>query len=159
MSSLLRLWRGLTSEHRDYFYVYMSAFLWSTTYFFFTPPATDNILVTRLVLALWLISAASGAVLAMVGLFAQDNLILERLGVTLLLVTPVVYVLLQLSIIVHYIIDPVHAVTPWQSRINLVFLGLWIFFFLNKRRRQLTRRVREARITPLAGEADKDGTK
>lgn len=135
----------------------MSALLWSVTYFIFTPPATNNIVLDRLTISLWLVTTSIGAILAIIGLLTKDNLIVERLGVTLVMLTPVVYTLIQIAIIFYYIIVPEDASTPWESRINLVFLGLWIFFFLNKRRRQLSRQVREAKNRPLASETQEDG--
>ena len=157
MRTLLRFWRSITPEHRDYLYVYMSALLWSVTYFVFTPAATDSIILDRLITSFWLVTASIGAILAIIGLLTKDNLIVERLGVTLVMLTPIVYTLIQIAIIFYYIIVPEDAVTPWESRINLVFLGLWIFFFLNKRRRQLSRQVREAKKRPLASENREDG--
>lgn len=158
MKALIKFWKSITPEHRDYVFVYLSALAWAVSYLIYTPAATSGI-VDSIILFLWLGVAALGAVLALLGIIKKDNLLTEKLGVTFLMTVPMIYVLLQVSIIIYYIIVPEDAVTPWEARLNLIFLGLWLFFFLNKRRRQLARQVRAANNTPLPDESPEDGKK
>ena len=88
-----------------------------------------------------------GAALAVAGVLRNDHLTLERLGVSLLMVQPIVYAVFQL---VQTIVDLVLLGTTQRS--HLVLLGLWPAWWLWKRYRVLSRRVAEAKETPLPSE-------
>ena len=128
-------------EHRDYFYIYIAASLWALSYLIFTPPTADIVILDRIVVWLWLGATVVGSLVALIGLVTRDNLLLERLGVTILVSSPIVYSALQIGIILYYSLGTTYTEETWLSRIYLVFFGLWVFFFINKRRRQLSLRV------------------
>ena len=155
MVNKLRAWKKLPSEQKDYFFIYITGALWAVTYFFLTPVATLGV-VDRAVLGLWLGSAVVGAVLAVLGLVRQDNLLVERLGVNILMVTPLIYAALQFAITISILVTHPEgdATTPWYSRVALIVMALWLFLFLNKRRRQLKRRVQEVKLSPLPAESE-----
>ncbi len=148
-------WKSLAQESRDYLIIYAWGLLWVVVYFFFPPTTTLSILNVGL-LAAWTGASAVGAAIAMWGMLTKDNLLVERFGVTLLMVAPIVYTSTQLGLLVYSLFDP-SILSPtghWYDRLYLVVLGFWPFWFLNKRRRQLTRQVTLAKNTPLAGEND-----
>lgn len=157
MSPILSKWRSLPSEHQDYVFIYAWGFLWAASYLFFTP-TTTYALVTQTIIWLWTITAITGSVLALIGLLSGNNLLLERMGVTFLLIAPLAFGLTQIALVVYGIVDPLGSPSDPAQRAHLIFLGLWPFLFLNKRRRQLKNRVIIARATPLEGEPRK-GTK
>lgn len=130
-------------EHRDYFFIYIVASLWALSYLLFTPPTAEIVLLDRVVVWLWLGATVVGSILALIGLITKDNLLLERLGVTILVSSPLVYSALQLGIILYYALGTTHTDDTWLPRIYLVFFGLWVFFFINKRRRQLSLKVHQ----------------
>ena len=153
MRRFIRAWRGLPAEHKDYFFVYVAGILWATSYLIFTPPTTLLIVWDRVVIVLWLASTLVGAIMALYGLLIRDNLLVEKFGVTILTVTPLFYMVLQAGLIFLMTLDNDPATDP-TSLVHLIFLSLWLWLFLNKRRRQLSRRSRLASITPLPSETE-----
>ena len=152
MSHSFRSWKILPSDHKDYVFIYIAGFIWATVYFFFSPATTYSIL-NQATVYLWTIVTALGAVLAVIGLLTRDNLLMERLGVTLLMTGPIVYSLTQLGLFIYGLYGGLSS-DPFD-RIHLIFLALWPFFFLNKRRRQIKKQVREAKKIPLQSETPK----
>lgn len=151
MNNIFTKWRSLPSEHKDYVFIYVWGFLWAVSYLIFTPTTTFT-LVTQTIIWLWTITAMIGSGLALTGLLNGNNLLVERLGVTLLLIAPLAFALTQLSLVLYALIDSHEAPFDPTQRMHLIFLGFWPFLFLNKRRRQLKNRVLIARATPLASE-------
>jgi hypothetical protein len=149
MKSFIRVWKSLIPEHKDYFFIYLTAVLWAIAFAIFTPPSAQLIVLDRIFIVLWLGSAILGAVLALSGLLRKDNLLLERLGVTILSATPLIYSSLQLSIMISMAYMHAMPAAEWTSRIGLVVMGIWLFLFLNKRRRQLKFRVEELKSAPI----------
>ena len=153
MRRFIRAWRGLPAEHKDYFFVYVAGILWATSYLIFTPPTTLLIVWDRVVIALWLASTLVGASMALYGLLIRDNLLAEKFGVTILTLTPPFCRVRQPG--PTSLMSPVHDPPPGPtSLVHLIFLSLWLWLFLNKRRRQLSRRSRLASITPLPSETE-----
>lgn len=152
MSLRIRSWKTLPPEHKDYLFIYSAGLVWALSFFFFTPAATHSLL-GGIVVTLWCGSAALGAILALIGLITRDNLLLERLGTTFIMMTPLIYSLVQIGLVIYAFIDPTVVGDP-TSRLHLVFLGIWLFLFLNKRRRQLSAGVKLAKTTPVATETD-----
>jgi len=146
MKSPVKAWKKLSDDHRDYVYIYVTVLLWALAYYFFTPTVTQLLIVDRFVLTLWLGVTIFSSVVAVSGLLTGNNLLMERLGVTVLSITPLIYAALQVSLIFYLAIFSTEGVDSWQTRIYLVFLGIWGFIFLNKRRRQLSRRVHEIKL-------------
>jgi len=147
MSRLTTAWKRLSHDHRDYVYIYVTVLLWALAYYFFTPPITQLLVIDRFVLSLWLGATIFSSVVAMWGLLSRNNLLVERLGVTVLSITPLIYAALQVALIFYLAVFSGEDADSWQTRIYLVFLGIWGFIFLNKRRRQLSRRVHEIKLS------------
>jgi hypothetical protein len=142
----MRFLRQMIPENRDYLVVYLWGALWTTWFVVFTPDPLASLFyrgTVVLVAALGL----GGAALAVAGVLRNDHLTLERLGVSLLMVQPIVYAVFQL---VQTIVDLVLLSTTQRS--HLVLLGLWPAWWLWKRYRVLSRRVAEAKETPLPSE-------
>lgn len=144
--SVISSWKSHTQEDRDYAIVYMWGAIWCAIFFAITPVSVDNIF-SRLVVILWTLAGLVGAVIATFGLWQKDNLLLERLGVTFLMLAPVAYSITQFGVWLFEILT-----TGESQRFHLIIMGLWPFFFLRKRRHHLSARVREAKATPLPGE-------
>ena len=149
MKRLSKAWKALTHDHRDYVYIYVTLLLWALAYYFFTPTITQFLVIDRFVLTLWVGVTIFSSSVAMWGLFTHNNLLLERLGVTVLSVTPLIFASLQTALIFYLAISTPEGQDVWQTRIYLVFLGLWGFIFLNRRRRELSRRVSEIKHTQV----------
>lgn len=145
-------WKKLPPEHKDYFFIYTAAALWAAVYLATIPPAVLH-LTDQLIIASWCITAIVGSVIAITGLIVRDNLLLERLGVRFIMVAPLVYFAIQSSLIVYSFIADVSTITA-QNRWHLLVLSFLVFLFFNKRRRQLGRRVKIAKASPL----DNEGT-
>lgn len=142
----MRFLRQMIPENRDYLVVYLWGALWTAWFVVFTPDPLASLFyrgTVVLVAALGL----GGAALAVAGVLRNDHLTLERLGVSLLMVQPIVYAVFQL---VQTIVDLVLLGTTQRS--HLVLLGLWPAWWLWKRYRVLSRRVAEAKETPLPSE-------
>jgi hypothetical protein len=92
-------------------------------------------------------AAVAGAVIAIEGVLTKSNLLVERVGVLLLTSAPVAYGLLQLGLIIFEI-----SSVGFSGRIHLLFLVLWLVLTLTNRLSTLTRKVREAKSTPLTEE-------
>lgn len=147
-----RAWSTLPADHKDYVFIYLWGSLWSLTYLLFTPTTTVS-LITELSIILWASIGIIGGFLAFTGLIVRDNLIVERLGVSLLIIAPTVFTAIQLALVIWSFIDPtIFPNSPATNRIALVALGMWPVLFLNKRRRQLKTRVDIAKETPLLSE-------
>lgn len=142
----MRALRQMLPENRDYLVVYAWGALWTTWFVVFTPDPLAS-LFYRGTVVLVAATGITGAVLAAAGVVRNDHLTLERLGVTLLMTQPIVYTVFQL---VQTIVDLV--VTGTTQRSHLVLLGLWPAWWLWKRYRVLSRRVAEAKETPLPSE-------
>lgn len=153
MNRLVTSWKRLPHDHRDYVYIYVTVLLWALAYYFFTPPITELLVLDRLVLSLWLGVTIFSSVVAITGLLTRNNLLLERFGVTVLSITPLIYASLQVALITYLAVLPDLDISTWQNRIYLVFLGAWGFIFLNKRRRDLSHRVYEIKNSPVEGAA------
>lgn len=130
--------------------IYAWGGIWAAIYLIFPPAATLNVL-SQATVYLWTIASILGALTAVAGLLTRDNLLMERLGVHLLMVAPIVYGLTQLGLFVYGFYD--NLPTDPFDRFHLIFLALWPFFFLNKRRRQLKARVADAKGAPLPSES------
>jgi hypothetical protein len=146
----LRPWKTRPPEHKDYVFIYLTAIVWCVTYFIFYP-SENSLFAGHSFVAVWLLPVVVGAFMGIYGLLMGDNLLTERLGVTLTMIGPAVYGLLQAGITISDIILQPEGVDT-TSRIALIVLALWIFLFLNKRRRQLKHKVVEARAVPLSSE-------
>lgn len=142
-------WVPLPPDSKDYFLVYLWGMLWAIVYFLL-PPVTTLSFLAHVVIAVWCGVSVVGAFLAILGLLTRDNLLLERLGVTILMVAPGTYAITQLGLFITGFF--IQLSTDPFGRFHLVFLALWAFFFLNKRRRQIKRKVAEAKATPLESE-------
>lgn len=154
MKIKLQAWKKLPSEQKDYFFIYITGALWAVTYFSLTPIATLGV-IDRTVLGFWLGSAVVGAALGVAGLLRQDNLLIERLGVNILMVTPLIYGALQVAITFSILVAGTGTPeAPWYGRIALIVMAIWVFLFLNKRRRQLRNKVQEAKLSPLPAESE-----
>lgn len=150
MSSVRKSWSRLPAEHKDYFFIYLCAALWAATYYLITPVSTTEI-ISGVVISAWCGLAAVGAILALAGLIGRNNLLLERLGVSFIITAPFIYMLVQAGLIGYAIFDNENPV-DYLGRIHLMLWGLWLFFFLNKRRRQLKARVKAVKKVPLDDE-------
>jgi hypothetical protein len=146
----LRPWKMLTTDQREYVVIYIVAILWCVSYLIFFP-LTTALLVDRTVFILWILPVIVGSVLAILGTVSGDNLILERLGVTLVMIGPAMYGLFQIGLTVFFLMTAPEGV-DLTARIPLVILLVWLFLLLNRRHRQLGTLVREAKNTPLASE-------
>lgn len=150
MKATKRRWKNMIPEHRDYTFIYSIAILWALSYFVFVPSSALVIVTDMIVISLWVFSTLVGALIALHGVLIRDNLLLERLGVNILAPTPLIYSAIQLSIIILEIVAPSNfdSGVEWQDRVPLVLMGIWLFAFLNKRRRQLKHRVQELKTAP-----------
>src|SRR6187402_1229952 len=99
MKSLKRFWETSPPEYKDYLFIYSWGAIWALVYFFFIPVSTLNVM-NRVGVGLWAAVTIAGGVLAVAGLLRQDNLLLERLGVNLLMVGPLAYAVTQLGLLV-----------------------------------------------------------
>lgn len=138
--------RPVIPEKLDYFLIYTVGGVWAASFLFFTP-ATVQVILGHPITIAWTSVAMLGAVLAIVGMLRNDNLLLERLGVKLLLIAPLAFVLVSIALgIVELIQD---GTTP---RLHQVVLALWPTMILRKRLRELRDHVIIAKDTPLPAE-------
>jgi hypothetical protein len=153
MRMKFRPWSTLPPDHKDYVAIYIAGLIWVSTYLAFAPAVTYTI-VGRISVVLWCSAAIIGALISLYGLLSRDNLIMERFGVTLMMVAPALYSLTQLAIFAAILLYPHEyaAATNAFDRLPIIFLGLWPFLWLNKRRRHLKAQVKAAKNTPLPGE-------
>ena len=123
MRSRINSWKTLPPDHKDYVFIYIWGFLWTSTYLVFAPAATYTIL-GRLTIVLWCVVSGVGALVALFGLLTRDNLIAERLGVTLLMVAPVIYTITQIGLIIVFFVSPelTGGIDP-LGRLHLLLLG------------------------------------
>ncbi|RPE75665.1 hypothetical protein EDF28_3610 [Curtobacterium sp. PhB137] len=143
---MLRILRRMAPENRDYLVVYAWGAVWTTWFVVFTPDPLSSLFYRGTVILVACLGVA-GAALAIAGMLRNDHLTLERLGVSLMVVQPVGYAVFQL---VQTVVDL--SLTGTTQRSHLVLLGLWPAFWLWKRYRVLSRRVAEAKETPLPSE-------
>jgi hypothetical protein len=153
MRKKFRPWSSLPPDHKDYIAIYAWGLIWLTSYLTYAPSVTYTV-VGRISVVLWASIAIIGALVALFGLLTRDNLIMERFGVTLMMVAPAMYALTQLAIFVAILVAPHAYAESFNAfdRLPIVFLGFWGFLWLNKRRRHLKFQVREAKTTPLRRE-------
>lgn len=149
--NLIERWKTLPAEVKDYLFVYVWGILWFVAYLAFSPASTF-LLLDRPIIALWCIAATVGAVIAIMGLFRRDYLLLERMGVTIMMVGPILYAVTQTFLIIFYTVNPELSASSPLDRVHLIFLGLWPLVFLIKRLRVLSRRVGVVATTPLERE-------
>ncbi len=149
MKTIKKFWVSSPPEQKDYLFIYSWGALWALVYLFATPTATITVFSTTLV-ALWTGVTVLGATLGVVGLVTRDNLLVERFGVTLLMIGPFAYALTQLGLAIFGLLTGV--VDP-NARIALIFFALWPYLFLNKRRRQLKARVKLVKKIPTVDES------
>lgn len=159
MQHRVRAWSTLPADHHDYVFIYIWGTVWALSYLFFPPAATLSIL-TVVTIAIWTGVTAIGGIVALWGLLTRNNLIVERFGVTLLMVGPIIYTLTQITLLIWLIADPsaLPASDP-LDRVAVTVMGFWPFLFLNKRRRQLKFLVNSAKRTPLKSEKKFDKKK
>lgn len=144
----MKRWKQLTPEDRDYAVIYLAGAVWCGV-FLFVPPSAVLLVFDRVVGSLWSGAGLVGAVMALAGLFARDHLLLERFGVRLLLIAPLVYSLMQ-AVTAFTELNG----TGMSQRWHLIFLGLFVAAWLRKRLRKFGALVRDAKETPLPGEAE-----
>lgn len=148
MKSILNFWKSSPPEQKDYLFVYLWGALWALVYLTIPPVASVNLLGDVLVWV-WTGTTVVGAILGILGLVNRDNLIMERFGVTLLMIGPLSFAMTQLGLLLVSAITGVGNPFP---RIHMIFFALWPYLFLNKRRRQLMARVRLVKKIPLVDE-------
>lgn len=151
MKSLRQFWNSSPPEQKDYLFIYSWGALWSLVYLLATPASTLNVFSVTLV-ALWTGVTALGGGLGVWGLVTRDNLLVERLGVSLLMIGPFAFALTQLGLMIFGLFTGIGD--PF-ARIHLIFFALWPYLFLNKRRRQLKARVKLVKRVPLPDEVGK----
>lgn len=151
MKSLGQFWRSSPPEQKDYLFIYSWGALWALVYLFVPPAATLTVLSTSLVI-LWTGVTILGGALGFYGLVNKDNLLIERLGVSLLMIGPLAFAITQLGLMVFGLLT---GIGDPLSRLHLIFFSLWPYLFLNKRRRQLKARVKLVKQIPLLDEEKK----
>ena len=143
--------RSLTAPSlNSYFYVYLFALLWALAYMVYTPP-TALLLLSPIGIDLWMGITIGAAIIGMVGILMENNLLIERLGVSILASTPLLYALLQIGVVAYEWATP-GADVDLGIRINSLFSGLWLFYLLFWRQQDLTTKVRLARRIPTKRE-------
>lgn len=150
MSFRLRSWRTLPREHKHYLAIYAAGSLWALAYLIFSPIATYALINGGLIV-LWCTLTIAGGLLASTGLLFRDNLLLERLGVTFLLVGPLAFLFTQLGLTLYGFFVPGVTDDP-TARLHLIFLALWVALFVNKRRSLLKAKVQDAKDLPSSSE-------
>lgn len=147
MRRLISHWKTQPPEYREYLLIYVIGLLWAVAYYIF-PTIDTTKLVSGLLVAVWCGTTVIGAALSLTGLIRGDNLLLERLGVSITLLAPIIYIFVQIGGALDALwgVEGLEAAGTYVPRI---LLGLWLLVFLNKRRRHLARKVRIAKQTPL----------
>lgn len=151
MKSLGQFWRSSPPEQKDYLFIYSWGALWALVYLVAPPATTLTVFSTTLVI-LWTGVTMTGAALGFYGLVNNDNLLIERFGVNLLMIGPFALALTQLGLMVFGLIT---GIGDPLARLHLIFFALWPYLFLNKRRRQLKARVKLVKQIPLLDEEKK----
>lgn len=146
MKNRIKTLLRVPQEYRLHLGVYLVGGLWGAVFGVFQPAAVGALFET------WTgylvaVAAVAGAVIAIEGVLTKSNLLVERVGVLLLTSAPVAYGLLQLGLIIFEI-----SSVGFSGRIHLLFLVLWLVLTLTNRLSTLTRKVREAKSTPLTEE-------
>lgn len=136
----------------SFFYVYLFGLVWAIVYAIFTPP-TIALLLSKWGVEAWMLYTAVAAIIGMVGIVRESNLLVERLGVSMLAVTPLLFSVAQIGIVIYELVDPGDDIDI-NVRISSFVLGLWLFYPLFWRQRDLTSRVKLARRTPLQHELE-----
>jgi len=148
--SLFRRWKALPGEHKHYVLIYTTVVLWCIAYFIFFPESMV-LFADRIYFLFWMIPVVVGAVVAIKGMLSHDNLLLERLGVSLVMIAPIAYALLQAGVAVGLFVTP----SPGEDvtgRIPLIILAFWLFLTLRNRSRELNEQLDSAKNLPLANE-------
>jgi hypothetical protein len=148
VKSIRQFWRNSPPEQKDYLFIYSWGALWALVYLVATPTATLTVFSTTLVF-LWTGVTILGGSLGVFGLVTNDNLLVERFGVNLLMIGPFAFALTQLGLLVFGLVT---GIGDPMARVHLIFFALWPYLFLNKRRRQLKARVKLVKKIPLADE-------
>ena len=136
----------LRSEERAYLWIYATTILWCIVYLAI-PPAPVLVTFDRPLTIAWPLAGIVGAAIAMTGILARDNLLIERAGVTVLLAAPGTYTLIQAGVAISE-----HVTLGASNRWHLIIVFTLLFEFFFKRYRRLGRWVREAKNTPLEGD-------
>lgn len=143
----MKRWKQLLPEEHDYAIIYTAGAVWCAV-FLFLPPSAVLVVFDRVVGSLWSGAGLVGALVALYGLFFRDHLLLERFGVRLMLIGPLVYSLMQAVTAFTEL-----GQTGSSQRWHLIFLGLFLAAWLRKRLRKFGSLVKDARETPLPGES------
>lgn len=151
MRTLKSFWSNSPAEYKDYFFIYLWGVLWPAIYLLITPQYTFYI-IHQIYIVLWTVTTALGGILAVSGLVFRDNLLLERLGVTLIMAGPVAYAVTQLGTLIFKTVTDIPYFGSPLNHVHLIFFALWPLLFLNKRRRQLKARVEISKKVPLESE-------
>lgn len=158
MKAVKKFWKSTPSEYKDYLFIYLWGVIWGGLNL--VQPRVVGQEVQPLgqfgvyVGAFWAAMAVVGGIIAVVGLVRKDNLVLERAGVSLLMIAPVAYAFTLLGELVFRGLVPTavpSASSDWRLMTLMVF-ALWPFLFLNKRRRHLRSRVVLVSKIPLTDE-------
>lgn len=150
MRSLLTAVRETVGVQRKYLFVYAASFLWALSYALYTPLASVN-LITQSGVYAWTGYTMLASTIGMIGILRKNNLLVERLGVSLLMLTPIIYSFMNFGIMMYEAFSP--APDFPLLRISGMFFGLWLYIPLSYRRRDLAARVKEATKTPLDTES------
>lgn len=149
-----KFWKNTPSEYKDYLFIYLWGGIWAIVCLINPLILSEELLVVSMVSSrFWSGVALVGATLAVVGLIKRDNLILERAGVSLLMVGPASYAATMAGELVVRSLGGAHfsGISDWRVLALMVF-ALWPYLFLNKRRRHLRGRVRLVAKIPLSSE-------
>lgn len=154
MKAVKKFWKSTPSEYKDYLFIYLWGVIWGGL-FLVQPriigPEADIAAWSTSAGRLWAVISITGGVLAILGLVRKDNLVLERAGVTLLMVGPLAYAATLLGeLIIRTSVYPESTSLSADWRLlTVIVLALWPFLFLNKRHRHLRNRVHLVREIPL----------
>lgn len=160
MKAVKKFWKSTPSEYKDYLFIYLWGVIWTALNLVqprvvgqeSQPLADLGVLTGRF----WAAIALVGGILALIGLVRRDNLVLERAGVSLLMVGPIAYGATLLGELIYRAVSgeiPVIS-SDWRILVTMVF-AMWPFLFLNKRRRHLRNRVHLVSKIPLNEENEK----
>lgn len=160
MKAVKKFWKSTPSEYKDYLFIYLWGVIWAALNLVQprvigqeSQPLSD---LGTIAGRFWAGITVIGGILAVIGLVRRDNLILERAGVSLLMIGPVAYAITLLGeLAFRGVSGEVSALSSdWRVLTTMVF-ALWPFLFLNKRRRHLRNRVHLVSKIPLSEEGEK----
>ena len=160
MKAVKKFWKSTPSQYKDYLFIYLWGVIWGVLNLVqprvigqeVQPLAELGIIAGRF----WAAMAIIGGILAVAGLVRKDNLVLERAGVSLLMIAPIAYAATLLGELIFRGVggEVAAASSDWRILTTMVF-ALWPFLFLNKRRRHLRNRVVLVSKIPLNNEGEK----